>query len=296
MIEMLGEPPYLHSRGSAGESLCLIAMQAAHRSAAFRRIIQRDLPSLSAALDRIRRSPSPAPEFLPFPARLTIILFLPNPPSEEDLRQGVSLAELVSQIDGLSNLLETPVSLEIYDRPRLVEILRSNPQIAARYFDLTTGALIGSTEEYSQESQTGDDEAPLSDEGLNPLQEQLNHERRLRIEAEREAAWKDVAFTAAHKLGNPVFAIETNLQELIDETASSDKIVHDIIHDISISVEKAKTIIEQFKSLTRFRNISPRPVDIVPLIRTSCAPARAMGIKTRVSAPRETVLLLVIRR
>jgi signal transduction histidine kinase len=133
----------------------------------------------------------------------------------------------------------------------------------------------------------------LTEVGLNPLLVMLNHERRLRFEAEREAAWKDVAFTAAHKLGNPLFAIETNLQELVDITEANDKYALDVIRDMSVSIEKAKTIIEQFKSLTRFRSISPRPVDIVPLIRTSCAPARAMGIKTRVSAPPDPVLLLV---
>ena len=121
----------------------------------------------------------------------------------------------------------------------------------------------------------------------NPILEQLNHERRLRIEAEREAAWKDVAFTAAHKLGNPVFAIETNLQELIDVTDAGDKDLLDIVHDISISVEKAKVIIDQFKSLTKFRNISPRPVDIVPLIRDSCfAGARYGHQDARHCAPR----------
>ena len=133
----------------------------------------------------------------------------------------------------------------------------------------------------------------MPDPAINAMVEQLNHERQLRIEAEREAAWKDVAFTAAHKLGNPLFAIETNLQELVDITEATDPMVLDVIRDISTSVEKAKVIIEHFKSLTKFRSISPRPTDIVPLIRSSCAPARSMGIKTRVSAPREPVLLLV---
>ncbi len=189
LIEMLAEPPYLHSRGSAGESLCLIAAQSSHRPGALRRIVQRDLPALSAALDRIRRSSAPAPEFLPFPTRLTLILFSPYPPSDEELSQGISLAELTPRVEELSELLETPVSLEIYDRQRLVDILRSNPHIAARYFDLTTGAPIGSTEEYSQDQRTASDgDEPMPDADLNPILEQLNHERRLRIEAEREAA------------------------------------------------------------------------------------------------------------
>jgi signal transduction histidine kinase len=59
-----------------------------------------------------------------------------------------------------------------------------------------------------------------------------------------------------------------------------------------MSVEKAKAIIEHFKSLTKFRNISPRPTDIVPLIRSAFAPARTMGIKTRVASPRGVLVLV----
>jgi signal transduction histidine kinase len=293
LVEMLAEPPYLPSNGSAGESLCLIASQPSGRPGALRRIVQRDLPALGAALHRIRRAPAPPPEFLPFPSRLAVILFLPYVSSADDPSQSDLLSELALRLEKLSELLETPVSLEIYDRRRLLAILRSNPQIAAKYFDLTTGELVRSNEEYLQEFRSGVRDERLPNPAISAIQEQLNHERELRIEAEREAAWKDVAFTAAHKLGNPLFAIETNLQELVEVTETTDKNVLDIIQDISISVEKAKVIIEHFKSLTKFRNISPRPTDVVPLIRTSCAPARASGIKTRVSAPKNDVLLLV---
>jgi signal transduction histidine kinase len=293
LVEMVAEPPYLHTQGSAGESLCLIASQPSNRPGALRRIVQRDLPALSAALQRIRRAAAPPPELFPFPARLAVILFLPDLDSADDPAQGDVLAELAARFEELSDLLETPVSLEVFDRRRLLAILRSNPQIAARYFDLTTGASVRSNEEYLQEFRSGVREEQRPDPGLDAVREQLNHERKLRIEAEREAAWKDVAFTAAHKLGNPLFAIETNLQELVDVAETTDKNVLDIIQDISTSVEKAKVIIEHFKSLTKFRNISPRPTDIVPLIHSSCAPARAFGVKTRVSAPKPGVLLLV---
>jgi signal transduction histidine kinase len=293
LVELLAEPPYLRANGSANESLCLISSQPSNRPGALRRIVQRDLPALGAALQRIRRASAPSPEFLPFPSRLAVILFLPYLASMDDPSQSDLLGELALRFEDLSDLLETPVIPEVYDRRRLLSILRSNPQIAAKYFDLTTGALVRSNEEYLQDLRSGVREDRLPESGVNAILEQLNHERELRIEAEREAAWKDVAFTAAHKLGNPLFAIETNLQELVEVTETTDKNVLDIIQDISTSVEKAKVIIEHFKSLTKFRNISPRPTDIVPLIRSSCAPARAMGIKTRVSAPRNSVLLLI---
>jgi signal transduction histidine kinase len=293
LIEILAEPPYLHTQAAPSESLCLIASQPSNRPGVLRRVLQRDLPALSTALHRIRRAPAPPPEFLPFPSRLTVILFLPHLSSVEESSQSDVVSELHLRFEELSDLLETTVSLEIYDRRRLLSILRSNPQIAAKYFDLTTGASVRSNEDYLQEYRSNVREGRLLDTQLNSILEQLNHERELRVEAEREAAWKDVAFTAAHKLGNPLFAIETNLQELMDVTATSDKHILDIVQDMSTSVEKAKTIIEHFKSLTKFRNISPRPTDIMPLIRSACGPARAMGIKTRVSSPKDGVLLLV---
>jgi len=293
LIAMLAEPPYLHHRGSSSESLCLIATQTSPRPDALRRTLQQDFPALSAALQHIKRSPASTPEFLPFPARLNVILVTPFLAPVDDGDQRDILKEASLRVSELSESIDVPIALEIYHRLRLLGLLRGNPQIAARYFDLTTGAPVRSNEEYVQDFQTGGREEWLPDERINSVLEQLNHERELRIEAEREAAWKDVAFTAAHKLGNPLFAIETNLQELVDVIETSDKMVLDIIQDISTSVEKAKVIIEHFKSLTKFRNIAPRPVDVVPLIRTSCAPARAMGIKTRVYAPRRRVPLLV---
>jgi signal transduction histidine kinase len=289
LIEMLAEPPYVDGRGLSSETLCLIASRTLGHAGALRRVVQHDLPALGAALQQIRRAPAPPPAFLPFPSRLTVILFMPFLAPDDDPTQGEMLDELPLRFEELSDQLETPVGLEIYDRRRLLAILRSNPQIAARYFDLTTGALVRANEEHLPWAR----EERLPDPHLNAIREQLDHERELRIAAEREAAWKDVAFTAAHKLGNPLFAIETNLQELVDVADTSDKGVVDIIQDISTSVEKAKVIIEHFKSLTKFQNIAARPTDIVPLIRTSCAPARAMGIKTRVSAPKEGPLLLV---
>jgi signal transduction histidine kinase len=292
MIELLAEPPYLHAQASAGESLCLIASPASTRPGVLRRVLQRDFPALSAALRRIRHAPRPSPELFPFPTRLAVILFLPSLSSVDEPSQSDVAAELRLDVEELSDLLSTPVDLEIYDRRRILALLQSNPQIAARYFDITTGAAIRSNEEYFQEhrGQGRDDRPP--DPQLTTVLEQLDHERKLRVEAEREAAWKDVAFTAAHKLGNPIFAIETNLQELRDVTSSSDLDILDIVADISTSVEKAKVIIEHFKSLTKFRNISPRPVDIVPLLRSAFGPARAMGIKTRVASPPGGVVVL----
>jgi hypothetical protein len=87
--------------------------------------------------------------------------------------------------------------------------------------------------------------------------------------AEREAVWKDVAFTAVHKLGNPIFALETNLQVMKNKIEAHPDEALEIAREMAVSIEKAKAIIEQFKSLTRAQEISARPVDLVPLIESA---------------------------
>ena len=49
----------------------------------------------------------------------------------------------------------------------------------------------------------------------NKLITELEDERNRRISAERDAIWKDISFSAAHKMGNPIFAIENNLDPLV---------------------------------------------------------------------------------
>jgi nitrogen fixation/metabolism regulation signal transduction histidine kinase len=81
----------------------------------------------------------------------------------------------------------------------------------------------------------------------------FREEKDKRIRAERDAVWKDVAFTAAHKLGNPIFALETNLQGLKRNIPTDPKEALDVAGDMGLSIEKAKAIIDQFKSLTKSR-------------------------------------------
>ena len=98
---------------------------------------------------------------------------------------------------------------------------------------------------------------------------ELEDEKNRRIRAERDAVWKDISFTAAHKIGNPIFAIQTNLDPLqlrITENRTGEAI--EVMGSIRISVEKAKCIVDQFKSLTRAQEIKPVPMLVGPYLRT----------------------------
>jgi signal transduction histidine kinase len=99
----------------------------------------------------------------------------------------------------------------------------------------------------------------------------LETEKDKRVRAERDAVWKDISFSAAHKIGNPIFAIETNLDPL--ETRVKDvRTVEalDVVKGIRDSVEKAKAIIDQFKSLTRAQQIEPVQMLLRPVLEDAC--------------------------
>src|SRR5260370_39858650 len=99
----------------------------------------------------------------------------------------------------------------------------------------------------------------------------MEEEKDKRTRAERDAVWKDLSFTAAHKLGNPVFALETDLQALKKRIASaSSSDAAQVAEEVSTSLEKANAIIEQLNSLTKPQEISVRPVSIAPFIRAAC--------------------------
>src|SRR6185503_12199378 len=95
----------------------------------------------------------------------------------------------------------------------------------------------------------------------------LEEEKNRRIRAERDAVWKDISFAAAHKIGNPIFAIETDLdplQKRVNENRKEEATI--VLANIRASVDKAKNIVEQFKSLAKAQQLSPVAVLLRPLL------------------------------
>ena len=100
---------------------------------------------------------------------------------------------------------------------------------------------------------------------------ELEDERNKRIRAERDSVWKDISFSAAHKIGNPIFAIETDLDPLlkrINEQRKDEAV--EVVSNIRSSVEKAKSFVEQFKSLAKAQEIKLTTLDLKPILEDSC--------------------------
>jgi GAF domain-containing protein len=120
---------------------------------------------------------------------------------------------------------------------------------------------------------------------------------KMRVGAQPDAAWKEISFSAAHKIGNPIFAIETYLRALgkrVTEGRSDE--AQAVIGDMLKAVEKAKGIVGQFKSLSRAANVNPMPIQLRPLLEDACEAARAHNIATSIDCSESIKVLGDARR
>jgi signal transduction histidine kinase len=120
----------------------------------------------------------------------------------------------------------------------------------------------------------------------------LEDEKNRRVRAERDAVWKDISSAAAHKLGNPIFAIETNLDPLqrrIEDGRVAEAVK--VIESIRTSVEKAKGIVAHFKHLTVAQQIIPIPTRLRALLEEACSVAAGKDVACAIACPPDLLVL-----
>jgi len=174
--------------------------------------------------------------------------------------------------------------VRVWDRNYLTSLVQRFPQVAYKYFsdEGRARAKFRKTPEelYRENVELVERQAKLIAE--------LEDEKNRRVRAERDAVWKDISFSAAHKIGNPIFAIETNLdplQKRVDEDRRGE--AAEVIGSIRASVEKAKAIIDQFKSLTKAQQIELAETALRPILDDPCATARNQGVECAIECPAE---------
>jgi signal transduction histidine kinase len=168
------------------------------------------------------------------------------------------------------------IRVRVWDRTHLTSLVQQFPQIGYKYFsdEARSRSKYRKTPEELYKENVG-----LSNR-LTRVNAALEDEKNRRVRAERDAVWKDISFTAAHRVGNPIFAIETNLDPLerrIREDRHSEAL--EVVDEIRSSVEKAKDNVEQFKSLTRAQEIKPCETRLYPLLDESLTLARNVGVQ-----------------
>jgi hypothetical protein len=173
-----------------------------------------------------------------------LLIFVRDSPSTEFIQQELRRIDQRS-----SESRSHTIRLRVWDRPQMVALIQQYPPIALKYFSDDGRAQSEFRKSYEQLYVENASLLEKNQATINAFRE----EKDKRIRAERDAVWKDVAFTAAHKLGNPIFALETNLQGLKRNIPTDPKEALDVAGDMGLSIEKAKAIIDQFKSLTKSR-------------------------------------------
>lgn len=170
----------------------------------------------------------------------------------------------------------------VWDQAYLTTLVHQFPQIGYKYF--SDESRIRSKTRKSYEDLYHENSALVVRQ--TKLIADLEEERNRRVSAERDSIWKEISFTAAHKIGNPIFAIETDLDPLkkrIRENRTDEAM--EVVSNIGASVEKAKAFVDQFKSLARAQNIKPVPTLLKPLLEDAARSLPSTGIACQIDCP-----------
>lgn len=157
--------------------------------------------------------------------------------------------------------------IRVWDRNYLTSLVQQFPQIGYKYF---SGEARFRSEHRKTAEELYKENTELAERQAATLAA-LEDEKNKRIRAERDAVWKDISFSAAHKIGNPIFAIETFLDPLgkrVTEKRTEEAIK--VIEDIRDTVETAKGIVHQFTSLARAQKIEPVKTTLRTVLEKAC--------------------------
>jgi len=174
--------------------------------------------------------------------------------------------------------------VRLWSPENLVSLIQQYPHIAYKYFSEESRA----KKRYRKTPEQLYRENVELAERLQIMVAKLEEEKKRRFIAERDAAWKDVAFKAAHKLGNPLDAIETFLESLkrrIGEKRTDEAL--EICKKMERSIEEAKNVIAQFKSLTKVQEINPKQINIKEIIEQTSKIAEHKGVKIEITSSKK---------
>ena len=103
---------------------------------------------------------------------------------------------------------------------------------------------------------------------VSSLEERISTVKSSAQKDERDSAWQDVAMKAAHKIGNPLEAIDTYRGRMYKRLNVQDiKGARIILDDMNHSIEEAKHVVNEFKSLTTLNTKKLEYLNLVKLIK-----------------------------
>jgi nitrogen fixation/metabolism regulation signal transduction histidine kinase len=120
------------------------------------------------------------------------------------------------------------------------------------------------------------DEIGILIESFNHMAGDLEENRRKRVEAEKVAAWREIARRLAHEIKNPLTPIQLTVQQMRDKYAGSDaeyqKLLTDCTEIVREEVESLRGLVQEFAEFARMpqlalteQNLNSVITDIVKL-------------------------------
>ena len=186
------------------------------------------------------------------------------------------------------NPMSTNARLRVWDQSYLTSLIHQFPQIGYKYFS-DEGRLRSETRKSYEDLYNENSGMVIR---LTSLVLELEEEKRRRASAERDAVWKDISFAAAHKIGNPIFAIETDLDPL-EKRIMEERITEamEVVDNIRSAVEKAKSFVEQFKSLAKAQQIKLAHISLRMILTQAVRTVCNQNIHCEINCPPETFVL-----
>jgi len=107
-------------------------------------------------------------------------------------------------------------------------------------------------------------------DAFNKMSVDLKESRNRLVQAERIAAWRDIARRIAHEIKNPLFPIQTSIETLRKAHKKQHPDFEEIFDEATVTileeVERLKRIVTEFSRFARLPKPAPEPVDLDELV------------------------------
>jgi signal transduction histidine kinase len=117
----------------------------------------------------------------------------------------------------------------------------------------------------------GNDEIGQLAQSFNQMTQELVDQRERLIQAERVAAWREVARRLAHELKNPLFPLQTTVENLQRASTQNPDLFEEVFREstgiLLAEIENLKTIVGRFSDFAKMPQPELGPVDLNDIVR-----------------------------
>jgi len=173
-------------------------------------------------------------------------------------RQIISTAMLVGGIGILVAIIASLWFAARVTRP-VVSLAEAARRVAAG--DLNAKVEVESTDELGELAAS-----------FNHMTEDLAQQKSRTVQAERVAAWRELARRLAHELKNPLFPLQVTVENLLRAKQKSPEIFEEVFHEgtatLLAEINNLKTIIGRFSEFSRMPQPQCQPLRINDVVKS----------------------------